>query len=40
MNAYMLDGSELLRYTADEPIWPKDPSPLPSNPLWFKKDGF
>ena len=32
MNAYILDGSELLRSTTEESIWPKDPSPLPSNP--------
>jgi len=32
MNAYMLDGSELLRSTTDESIWPKDLPLLPSNP--------
>ena len=32
MNAYVVDGSELLRSTTDESIRPKDPTPRSSNP--------
>jgi hypothetical protein len=36
MDAYTLDGSELLRSKTNESIWPKNPLPLPSNPTGSK----